>query len=87
MSMSIDPKKVVAKIGIQADGDIAWVDYTDGPYLTEPLVDFSMPEEIVFADEKWNVTALMNVTTYAFLQLRRSDGSIMFCAIKTPRWW
>jgi hypothetical protein len=82
-----DPKRVIATVAFQSDGGIAWVDYTDGPYLTEPLVDFSAGEEIVFSDPQWDVKSLVNLSTYALLRLRKTDGSMFFCVIKPPRWW
>ena len=82
-----DPKRVIATVAFQADGGIAWVDYTDGPYLTEPLVDFSAGEEIVFTDPQWDVKSLVNLSAYALLRLRKTDGSMFFCVIKPPRWW
>ena len=82
-----EASKVIATVAIRADGDVAWVDYEDGDYISQPIIDFSKGEKIVFDDPQWNVAALLDVTTYALLRLERKDGTILACYIKTPRWW
>jgi hypothetical protein len=85
MKTAEDPKRLIATIGIQADGDVAWVDYEDGDYVLNPIIDFSTGKEIVFAE--FDLKSLYNVTTYALLQLRKTDGTPYACYVKTPRWW
>ena len=80
-----DPKRVIATVALCADGSVAWVDYVDGDYLTQPPIDFSMGQEIDFAES--NIKALVGVTTYALLRLRKTDSSTMFCYVHTPYWW
>lgn len=80
-----DPNPVVATIALRQDGDVAWVDYEDGDYVVDPLVDFSSGDAIDL--EKLGVRYLANVTSYALLDLRKADGTRYFCYVKTPRWW
>lgn len=83
-----EANKIIATVALKGDGDVAWIDYENGPYLTAPIVDFSKGQEIVFDDPEWNVASLVNITTYALLTLRKKDdGQLLQCYIKTPNWW
>lgn len=74
--------RVVVTVALKGDGDIVWVDYEDGEYITEPQVHFDKGEKIVFDGS----LALVGITTYALLQLEK-DGVPYFCYVKTPKWW
>lgn len=78
---------LIATIGIKANGDIAWVDYEDGPYIAHPMVDFSKKERIDFSDPKWGVASLLGVSTYALLHMQKTDGTRMYCVVTPPQWW
>jgi hypothetical protein len=80
-----DPNPIVATIALRRDGDVAWVDYEDGPYVVDPIVDFSAGKAIDL--EASGIRYLDNVFSYALLQLRRPDNTPYFCYVKTPRWW
>jgi hypothetical protein len=80
-----DPNPIVATIALRQDGDVAWVDYENGDYVVDPLVDFSEGKAIDL--EELGVRFLANVTSYALLDLRKADGARYFCYVKTPRWW
>jgi len=80
-----DTNPVVATVALRQDGDVAWVDYENGDYVTTPLVDFSQGNGIDL--QELGARYLANVTSYALLDIRKEDGTRYFCYVKTPRWW